>query len=61
MVLLKHKDNFTFIFTLCIYEDVSKSFRTDSVMKYVLTFGIIHLEATQRVMVWQNSLDWLTK
>jgi hypothetical protein len=33
------------------YEGVSKSFQTELIMKYMLTFGITHWEATQRVMV----------
>jgi hypothetical protein len=33
-----------------VYENVSKSFRTDSITKYTLTFGITCWEATQRVM-----------
>jgi hypothetical protein len=33
------------------YEGVSKSFRTESITKYTLTFGITRWEATQRVMV----------
>jgi hypothetical protein len=32
------------------YEGVSKSFRTESITKYTLTFGITRLEATQRLM-----------
>jgi hypothetical protein len=32
------------------YEGVSKSFRTESITKYALTFGITRWEATQRVM-----------
>jgi hypothetical protein len=32
------------------YEGVSKSFWTESIIKYMLTFGIILWEATQRVM-----------
>jgi hypothetical protein len=32
------------------YEGVSKSFRTESVTRYMLTFGITRCEATQRVM-----------
>jgi hypothetical protein len=32
------------------YEGVSKSFRIESITKYMLTFGITHWEATQRVM-----------
>jgi hypothetical protein len=33
-----------------MYEGVSKSFRTESITKYMLTYGITHWEATQRVM-----------
>jgi hypothetical protein len=33
-----------------VYEYVSKSFWTDPVTKFMLTFGITHWEATQRVM-----------
>jgi hypothetical protein len=33
-----------------IYEYVSKSFRTESIKKYKLPFGITRSEATQRVM-----------
>jgi hypothetical protein len=33
------------------YDGVSKSFRTGSMTKYPLTFGITHCEATERVMV----------
>jgi hypothetical protein len=33
-----------------VYEVVSKSFRTESITKYTLTFGITRWEATQRVM-----------
>jgi hypothetical protein len=33
-----------------IYEGISKSFWTESIMKYTLTFGITRWEATQRVM-----------
>jgi hypothetical protein len=32
------------------YEGVSKSFRTESITKYTLTFGITRWEATERVM-----------
>jgi hypothetical protein len=32
------------------YEGVSKSFLSESIMKYRLTFGITRSEATQRVM-----------
>jgi hypothetical protein len=32
------------------YEGASKSFRTESITKYKLTFGIARSEATQRVM-----------
>jgi hypothetical protein len=32
-----------------MYEGVSKSFRTESITKYTLTFGIARWEATQRV------------
>jgi hypothetical protein len=32
------------------YEGTAKSFRTESIMKYTLTFGIARWEATQRVM-----------
>jgi hypothetical protein len=32
-----------------IYKGVSKSFRTESITKYTVTFGITHWEATQRV------------
>jgi hypothetical protein len=35
---------------LSLYEGVPKSFRTESITKYTLTFGITHWEATQRVM-----------
>jgi hypothetical protein len=40
---------FLFLFTYT-YVGVSKSFRTESVKKYTLTFGISRREATQRVM-----------
>jgi hypothetical protein len=33
-----------------VYEGVSKNFRTESITKYMLTFGITHWGATQRVM-----------
>jgi hypothetical protein len=33
-----------------VHEGVSKSFRTESITKYTLTFGITRWEATQRVM-----------
>jgi hypothetical protein len=33
-----------------MYEDVTKSIRTESITKYTLTFGITHWEATQNVM-----------
>jgi hypothetical protein len=33
-----------------LYDGVSKSFRTDSIKKYMLTFGITRSEATQKVM-----------
>jgi hypothetical protein len=33
-----------------MYEHVSKSFRTESITKYTLTFGITRWEATQKVM-----------
>jgi hypothetical protein len=36
--------------TLIKYEGISKSFRTESITKYTLTFGITRWEATQRVM-----------
>jgi hypothetical protein len=35
---------------LKLYEGVSKSFRTESITKYTLTFGITCWEAAQRVM-----------
>jgi hypothetical protein len=35
---------------LALYEGVSKSFRTELITKYTLTFGITRWEATQRVM-----------
>jgi hypothetical protein len=34
-----------------LYESVSRSFRTESVTKYTLTFGITRWEAIQRVVV----------
>jgi hypothetical protein len=39
---LKHRDNFTFNFTFPteVYEGLSKSFRTESIMKFTLTFGV---------------------
>jgi hypothetical protein len=50
--LVKHRDNFNFTlfhkeFT---YGGVSKSFWTESIRVYMLTFGISRLESTQRVM-----------
>jgi hypothetical protein len=33
------------------YEGVSRSFRTESMTKYTITFGVARWEATQRVMV----------
>jgi hypothetical protein len=45
----KHRDNFTFTFT-DKYECVSKRFRTESITKYTLNFGITRREATQRVV-----------
>jgi hypothetical protein len=33
------------------YEGVPKSFRTESITKYTLTFGVTRREATQRVVV----------
>jgi hypothetical protein len=33
-----------------LYDGVSKSFRTESVTKYTLTFGVTRREATQRVI-----------
>jgi hypothetical protein len=33
-----------------VYEGVSKSFRTESILKYTITFDITRWEATQRVM-----------
>jgi len=39
------------LFYLQEFEDVSKSFRTESIKKYTLTFGITRWKATQRVMV----------
>jgi hypothetical protein len=37
-------------YALLLYESVSKSFRTESITKYTLTFGITRWEAIQRVM-----------
>jgi len=42
-----------------LYEGVSKSFRTESIMKYTLTTINLHWEATQRVMA--AKLTWLTQ
>jgi len=42
-----------------IYEDVSKSFRTESITKYTLT--TITIQKQHKCLWWQNSLDWLTK
>jgi hypothetical protein len=33
-----------------MYEGVSKSFRTEAITKYMLTFGTARSEATQRIM-----------
>jgi len=33
-----------------LFEGVSKSFWTESILKYMLTYDITHWEATQRVM-----------
>jgi hypothetical protein len=33
-----------------VYDGIYKSFRTESIMKYTLTFGITRWEATRRVM-----------
>jgi hypothetical protein len=49
--VVKHSKNKTKNVQKCdSYESVSKSFRTESITKYMLTFGIARWEATQRVM-----------
>jgi hypothetical protein len=40
-----------------LYEGVSKSFRTESIMKYTTTF----VEEQRKGLWQQNSLEWLTK
>jgi hypothetical protein len=44
-------NHLTMTFSVICYKGVSKSFRTESVMKYMLTTINTHWEATQRVMV----------
>jgi hypothetical protein len=51
---IKYTDIYNFnlnIFQYGAYEGVSKSYRTESITKYTLTFGISHWEAIERVMV----------
>jgi len=43
-----------------VKSEIHKSFRTESITKYMVTKINTRWEATQRLMA-QNSLDWLTK
>jgi hypothetical protein len=45
----------SFRFLRLVYEGVSKSFWTESITKYTLTFGIAPSEATQRVMAAKHA------